>query len=107
MMDVIKTESDIESIKETNDDTDADGKKSFSEESKIFTLKMTQIKTENVDHSYDLTPEMTYMEIPFISPVVKSEVEEGSFDLETVKEEPMLEVTVKEEKVSTERVCSR
>ncbi|XP_069697006.1 zinc finger protein 69 homolog isoform X1 [Periplaneta americana] len=104
MMDVIKTESDIESIKETNDDTDADGKKSFSEESKIFTLKMTQIKTENVDHSYDLTPEMTYMEIPFISPVVKSEVEEGSFDLETVKEEPMLEVTVKEEKVSTERI---
>ncbi|KAJ4425873.1 hypothetical protein ANN_27499 [Periplaneta americana] len=48
---------------------------------KILDLHLTEIKTECMDHSYALKSEITFDEtpVPFVFPVIKSEVEQRNF----------------------------
>ncbi|XP_069697052.1 uncharacterized protein [Periplaneta americana] len=106
MMDVVKTETEADPLAiQTSDNTDRKEKKPLSEEVNFFNLHLTQIKKEYVDHSYDLTPEMTLddTQVPVNFTFVKCEAEEESCDLDTLKEDLKLEVTAEEDDILTER----
>ncbi|XP_069690443.1 uncharacterized protein [Periplaneta americana] len=78
-MDVIKMEREIDPLAiEGNNNTDTEELKTLSEEGNRLDLLMTGIKTECMDHNYDVKTEMTFDKSLVSSnfPVLKSEVEE-------------------------------
>ncbi|KAJ4425821.1 hypothetical protein ANN_27447 [Periplaneta americana] len=93
-------------------------------EGNLSHLQLPGIKTECVDHSYDLTSEvkvedppepasflMMKCEVeetpqPVTYPMVKSEVDEDSFDLNRLHQEEKVEISVKEDKVLLESNAS-
>ncbi|XP_069673307.1 uncharacterized protein [Periplaneta americana] len=105
-MDVIKKEPEIDflAIKRSNN-TDMEDQKPFSEEGNVLDLQVIEIKTECVDHSYDVKTEMTFDEtsVQIDFSFVKSEAEEGAHELNTVEEEVKLEIMEEEDEVLTER----
>ncbi|KAJ4425980.1 hypothetical protein ANN_27606 [Periplaneta americana] len=107
VMDVIKMEpgSDPMCI-QTSGIADIEEKKPLSEELNLLDLNVNKIKTECIDHRYDVKSEMTFEEtaIPIVFPVLKSEPEEGFCELDQVKE-VKLEVTAEENEVSTESLA--
>ncbi|XP_069673305.1 uncharacterized protein [Periplaneta americana] len=104
-MDVIKKEPEIDflAIKRSNN-TDMEDQKPFSEEGNVLDLQVIEIKTECVDHSYDVKTEMTFDEtsVQIDFSFVKSEAEEGAHELNTVEEEVKLEIMEEEDEVLTE-----
>ncbi|XP_069669973.1 uncharacterized protein [Periplaneta americana] len=103
-MDVIKMEpgSDPMGI-QTSGIADIEERKLLSEELNLLDLNVKKIKTECIDHGYDVKSEMTFEEtaVPIVFPVLKSEAEEEFCELDQVKE-VKLEVTAEENEVSTE-----
>ncbi|XP_069669497.1 uncharacterized protein [Periplaneta americana] len=80
-MDMIKVECEIDPLAiEDSNHTDVEEQKPLSEEGNVLDLQVTGIKTECVDHSYDVKTEKTVDETAVLIdfPVVKSEVEEGN-----------------------------
>ncbi|KAJ4425919.1 hypothetical protein ANN_27545 [Periplaneta americana] len=77
VMDVIKIESEIDPLAlERSNNTDVVEQNSLSQEGNSLDLHMTKIKTECMDHSYDLKSEVTFEEtsVPFDFAIVKSEI---------------------------------
>ncbi|KAJ4425698.1 hypothetical protein ANN_27894 [Periplaneta americana] len=77
MMDVIKMEHEIDPLAiERRNNTDIEEQKPLSEERNVLDLQVTGIKTECMDHSYDVKTEMTFDEtpVPVHFVVVKSEL---------------------------------
>ncbi|XP_069671009.1 uncharacterized protein [Periplaneta americana] len=75
------------------------------EERNFFDQHVTAIKEEYVDHSQNLTSEIQFDEDPILisSPAVKREPKEEQSVLDTLKEEPSVEVTAEDKKYFTER----
>ncbi|XP_069672260.1 uncharacterized protein [Periplaneta americana] len=73
-------------------------------EGNVLDEQVIGIKTECMDHSYDVQTEMTFDETPVSNdfPIVKSEVEEEACELNKVEEKFVLEVTTEEDEVFTE-----
>ncbi|XP_069672835.1 zinc finger protein 723-like [Periplaneta americana] len=84
-MDAIKMEPEIDPL--AIQSSDVEEKKHLSEEVNVLNLHPTLIKKEYVDHSYDLSPEMTSDDThtPINFAFVKCEAEEESRDLDTMK----------------------
>ncbi|KAJ4425937.1 hypothetical protein ANN_27563 [Periplaneta americana] len=105
VMDVIKMEpgSDPMGI-QTSGIADIEEKKPLSEEGILLDLDVTKVKTECIDHRYDMKSEIVFQEsaVPFDFPMLKSEAEEELCELDQVKE-VKLEGTAEENEVSTER----
>ncbi|XP_069672773.1 uncharacterized protein [Periplaneta americana] len=101
MMDVIKTESDINPWAIQSSETEE--KKPLSEEGNLLDLHVTGIKEECMDDTCDLTSEIKFEEItmPNHFPFVKCEVEEESCVLHIEKEE--LKVLAEEDGFYSER----
>ncbi|XP_069670109.1 uncharacterized protein [Periplaneta americana] len=79
VMDVIKMEREIDPLAlERSNNTDIEEEK--PQEGNVLDLKVTGIKTECVDDSYDVKSEMTFdkTDVPIDFVFVKSEVEEGN-----------------------------
>ncbi|XP_069690433.1 uncharacterized protein [Periplaneta americana] len=107
-MDVLKMEPEVDpldlqpydntyKIEETN---------TLSKEGNLLHQEVTGMKTECVDQSYNIKSEIKVEDItpvPGSFPVLKSEVGEQWFDLDTVKEELQLEVTTEENEDFTDR----
>ncbi|XP_069670236.1 uncharacterized protein [Periplaneta americana] len=104
-MDVIKMEpgSDPMGI-QTSGIADVEEKKPLSEEGNLLDVDVTKIKTECIDHRYDIKSEIVFEEsaVPIDFPMLKSEAEEEFCELDQVKE-VKLEVTAEENEVLTER----
>ncbi|XP_069669252.1 uncharacterized protein [Periplaneta americana] len=103
MMDVIKTELEVDPLSlETTDDTEEEEKKPILEKWNFFDQHVT------VNQSPDLTSEIKFEgdPVPFSFPVVKREQEEEQSNLHTVNEEPKVEVTTENNEVFTERLLS-
>ncbi|XP_069672298.1 uncharacterized protein [Periplaneta americana] len=80
-MDMIQMEYELDPLAiERSDNTDTEEQKPLSEEGNILDLHVTGVKTECMDHSYDVKTEMTFFEslVPMDFHVVKSEVEESA-----------------------------
>ncbi|KAJ4425635.1 hypothetical protein ANN_27831 [Periplaneta americana] len=76
------------------------------QEGNSLDLHLTEIKTEYMDHSYDLKSEMTFDEtrVPIDFPIVKRENEVEARELNEMKEEVKLEVTAEDDEVLTESI---
>ncbi|KAJ4425938.1 hypothetical protein ANN_27564 [Periplaneta americana] len=105
VMDVIKMEpgSDPMGI-QTSGIADIEEKNPLSEEENLLDLDVTKIKTDYIDHGYDMKSEIVFEEsaVPIDFPMLKSEAGEEFCELDQVKE-VKLEVTAEENEVSTER----
>ncbi|XP_069669526.1 uncharacterized protein [Periplaneta americana] len=89
-MDVVKMEGEIDPLAiEGSNDPDTEQQKPLSEEGNVLDLQVTGIKTECVDHSYDVKTEMAFVETPMSMDflVMKNEVEEEAVKLELIAEE--------------------
>ncbi|KAJ4425825.1 hypothetical protein ANN_27451 [Periplaneta americana] len=75
--------------------------KGLSQQDNSFNLQSTAMKTEYVDHSYDLISEIKVEG----SPVSVNFPVEDPFDLDRVKEEVKLEVSSEEDEVLTESIA--
>ncbi|XP_069669476.1 uncharacterized protein [Periplaneta americana] len=109
VMDVIKVEPNIDPLEKGRSNTTfIEDQRSLSQvvsvEGNSLYLHLTEIKTECMDHSYDLKSEMTFEEtpVPIDFPNVKSEAEEEVCDLGKVEKEVKLEATAEEDEVLTE-----
>ncbi|XP_069669530.1 uncharacterized protein [Periplaneta americana] len=101
-MEVIKKEPELDPLAiESSDKTDEDEKKPLSQKENFLDLHVARIKTECVDHSYDLTlktkVEKTAVATDFVS--AKCKAEEELCDLDTVKDELKLEITTEENEI--------
>ncbi|XP_069670930.1 uncharacterized protein [Periplaneta americana] len=78
-------------------------RKPLSEEGNLLDLDVTKIKTECIDHRYDVKSEIPFEEnsVPFDFVVVKSEAGEEFCELDQVKEVKQ-EVTAEEDEILTE-----
>ncbi|XP_069670079.1 uncharacterized protein [Periplaneta americana] len=104
-MDVIKKESEVDPLAiQSNDNTETD-EKPLSEEGNLLDLHVVRIKTECVNHSYDLNPEVGLEETAVTTNFVtaKCKAEEDSFDLDRLQQQQTREVSSEEDAVSTER----
>ncbi|XP_069672433.1 uncharacterized protein [Periplaneta americana] len=109
VMAVIKKEPGVDPLAiQSSYNTDADEKKPLSEEGNLLFLHVAGIKTEDVDHSSDLTSEIKVEEtaVPTTFVTTKYKSEEELCDVDTVKDELKLEVTSEENKILISR-CSR
>ncbi|XP_069669583.1 uncharacterized protein [Periplaneta americana] len=107
-MDVIKMEHGSDPLGiQTSGISDIEEKKPLSEEVNLLDLNVTKIKTESIDHRYDIKSEIVFEEtaVPIEFPMLKSEVEEEFCELDQVKE-VKLEVTAEENEVLTERAVT-
>ncbi|XP_069670988.1 gastrula zinc finger protein XlCGF67.1-like isoform X2 [Periplaneta americana] len=108
-MDVIKMEPEVDALPiQTSDSADIEGRKLLSEEGNLLDLHVTEIKTEYIDHRYDVGSEIAFEEtaVPIDFLLVKSEAEENSCELDQVEKEVKLEITVEEDEVITESVAA-
>ncbi|KAJ4425551.1 hypothetical protein ANN_27746, partial [Periplaneta americana] len=99
MMEAIKKEPKVDPLAiQLSDNTDRDEKNPLSEEENLLNLHVAGIKTECVDHSYDLTSEIKIeeMAMPTNFVAIKCKAEEELCDLGAVKDEMKLEVTAEE-----------
>ncbi|KAJ4425979.1 hypothetical protein ANN_27605 [Periplaneta americana] len=108
-MDVIKNEPEVDPLAiQWSDNTDRDEKKPLSEEGNLLDLHVAGIKTERVDHSYDLTSDIkieeTAMPTNFVT--TKCKTEEELCHLDTIKDELKVEVTAEENEILTDSICS-
>ncbi|KAJ4425703.1 hypothetical protein ANN_27899 [Periplaneta americana] len=104
VMDVIKKEPEVDPLAvHWSDNTDTDEKKPLSEERSLLDLHVAGIKTESVDHSYDLTSEIKVEETAVPTNLVTAScgTEEELCDLGSVKDEAKLEVTAEENEILT------
>ncbi|KAJ4425359.1 hypothetical protein ANN_27974 [Periplaneta americana] len=104
LMDVIKMEPGSDPIGiQTSGIANIEEKKPLSEEANLLDLDVTKIKTECIDHRYDIKSEIVFEEsaVPIDFPMLKSEAEEEFCELDQVKE-VKLEVTAEENAVLTE-----
>ncbi|XP_069690495.1 zinc finger protein 354C isoform X2 [Periplaneta americana] len=95
MMDVMKTEHEIDpfSMQESND-SDIELKKLMSERDNPMNLHLAWIKVECMDSTDGPISEIKLEETPELIPcTLKSEAEEESWTVDTIKEELNLEVT--------------
>ncbi|XP_069671060.1 zinc finger protein 235-like isoform X2 [Periplaneta americana] len=76
-------------------------------EENLLDLHVTEIKTECMDHEYEVKSEMTFEEtaLSVDFSIVKNEAEEEFCDLDRVKQEVKLEVTAEENEVLTASVA--
>ncbi|XP_069673186.1 uncharacterized protein [Periplaneta americana] len=106
-MDVIKMEPEVDPFGLPPHDTTykTEENKALSEERNLLDLEAMDIKTEYVDHSYDITSEIKVEDstMSISSPMVKCEVEEDSFDPDRVQQEQKVEVNSEKDEVLTER----
>ncbi|XP_069670072.1 uncharacterized protein [Periplaneta americana] len=104
-MDVIKMEPDADPLGlEPQDDTYEIGdNNSLSEEGNLSHLEVTGMKTECVDHSWDLKSEIKVEDSPVGLTTVKPEVDDDLFDVDRVQQEQKVEVSSEEDEVLTER----
>ncbi|KAJ4425371.1 hypothetical protein ANN_27986, partial [Periplaneta americana] len=108
VMDVIKLEPGSDPLGiEMSGIAHIEEKKPLSGDRNLLDLDVTKIETECIDHRYDVKSEMTFEETaaPIVFPVLKSEAEEKSCELDLVKEEVKLEVTAEENEVFIESVA--
>ncbi|XP_069671068.1 uncharacterized protein [Periplaneta americana] len=101
VMDVIKIEPGCDPLAAmTSDNSDVQEKKTLSEEGNLLDLDVTKIKTECVDHRYDIKSEIVFEEsaVPIDFPMLKSEAEEEFCELNQVKK-VKLEVTAEENEI--------
>ncbi|XP_069670889.1 uncharacterized protein [Periplaneta americana] len=89
---------------QTNGNIDAEEKKPLSEEGNSIDLHVTEIKTECMDHSYDMKSEIfEETPVPIVFPIVKKESEEHCYKLDQVEKDVKLDAAAKEDEVLTER----
>ncbi|XP_069670903.1 uncharacterized protein [Periplaneta americana] len=108
MDDLMKMEPDSDPLDiQTSDNADAEEGKLLSEEGNLLDFHFTAIKEECIDHRYDVKSEMTSeeVEVSVDFPIVKSEAEENSCELDEVSDEGKPEVTEEENEVLTESVA--
>ncbi|XP_069670434.1 zinc finger protein 501-like [Periplaneta americana] len=123
-MDEIKMEPEVDLLGlPPHDNTwKTEESKVLSEERNLSNLQVGGMKTECVDHSYDLTSEIKVEDTPvpinfpvvksevndtsmhISSPTLKSEVVEDLFDVDRVKQEQKVELSSEEDEVLTESV---
>ncbi|XP_069670830.1 uncharacterized protein [Periplaneta americana] len=99
-MEIIKMEQNVDPLtSQVSHNTGAEDLKPLLEEENLLDLHVTRIKEECVDHSYDPTSDMKFEEItiPCNFPMVKCEIEEKPYDVDTVKEEVKPEELVTDE----------
>ncbi|XP_069669767.1 uncharacterized protein [Periplaneta americana] len=105
MDDLMKMEPDSDPLAiETSDNADTEEGKLLSEEGNLLDFHFTAIKTECMDHRYEVKSEMTYEEaaVSVDFPIVKSEAEEEQSDLDAVNEEPRVEGAAEDNQIFTE-----
>ncbi|XP_069669626.1 uncharacterized protein [Periplaneta americana] len=105
MDDVMKMEPDSDPLAiETSDNAYTEEGKPLSEEGNLLDFHFTEIKTEYIDHTYDVKSEMTFEEaaVSVDFTIVKNEAEENSCELDEVSDEVKPEVTGEENEVLTE-----
>ncbi|XP_069669463.1 uncharacterized protein [Periplaneta americana] len=98
-MDLIKIEPEVDPLDlQPHDNRDEEEKKPLTEEGNFVYLQVDQIKTEYVDHSYDLTPDVQLEEssAAVTFPATNCKVEDDSGELDPLKE-PKVEATVEDE----------
>ncbi|XP_069672670.1 uncharacterized protein [Periplaneta americana] len=105
-MDVIKQEPEFDPLAmQWSDETDTAEKKPIPEEGNLLNHHVAGIKTEIVDHSYDVTSDIkveeTAVPTDFVTTMCKAEKE--SCDLDTVTIELKEEVTAEENEILTDR----
>ncbi|XP_069669849.1 THAP domain-containing protein 3-like isoform X4 [Periplaneta americana] len=106
-MDVIKKEPEVDPLAiQWSDETDTDEKKPLSEQVNLLDLHVAGIKTECVDHSYDLKSDFRVEGTPVPTNFVttKCKAEEELCDLDTVKEELKLELKAEDSEILTDRL---
>ncbi|XP_069669606.1 uncharacterized protein [Periplaneta americana] len=100
-MDIIKMEPECDPLAVQASNADIEENKLLSEEGNLLDLDVTKIKTESIDHRYDVKSEIQFEEtsasVDF--PIVKSEAEEEFCEVDQVKGEIKLEVTTEENDV--------
>ncbi|XP_069669586.1 uncharacterized protein [Periplaneta americana] len=104
-MDVIKMEPGSDPLGiQTSGIAEIEEKKPLSEEGNLLDLDVTKIKTECIDHRYDMKSEIVFQEsiVTVDFPMLKSEAVEQFCELDQVKEEIKLEVIAEENEVLTE-----
>ncbi|XP_069670852.1 uncharacterized protein [Periplaneta americana] len=105
-MDLIKMEPEVDPLDLQDDKTYIlEEKKASSEEGNWSHLEVSGIKTECVDHSYEIKSEMKVEDItpvPIGFAFVKSEVDKDVFDLDRVEQEQKVEVSSEENEVYPE-----
>ncbi|XP_069669964.1 uncharacterized protein [Periplaneta americana] len=102
---LMKMEPDSDPLAiQTSDNADTEERKLLSEEGNLLDFHFTEIKTECIDHRYDVKSEMAYEEaaVSVDFPIVKSEAEENSCELDEVSDEGKPEVMGEENEVLTE-----
>ncbi|XP_069671154.1 uncharacterized protein [Periplaneta americana] len=105
MDDLMKMEPDSDPLAiQTSDNADTEEGKLLSEEGDLLDFHFVAIKTECMDHRYEVKSEMTYEEaaVSVDFPIVKTEAEEEQSDLDTVNEEPRVEGTAEDNEIFTE-----
>ncbi|XP_069670018.1 zinc finger protein 239-like [Periplaneta americana] len=110
-MDWIKMEPEVDPLdSQPHDNTyKTEENNDLSEERNLLDLQATGMKTEYVDHSYDLKSQIKDEDssVPNIFPVMKCEVEEDLFDLDKVQQEQKEEVSSEGDEVLTESVVDK
>ncbi|XP_069672616.1 uncharacterized protein [Periplaneta americana] len=108
VMDVIKMEPalDLLDIQLHGNTYEMEENDPLSEEGNLSHLKVTGMKTECLDQSYDIKSEIKVEDtpVPIGFPMVKSEVDEDLFDVDRVQQEQKVEVSSEEDEVLTERL---
>ncbi|KAJ4425550.1 hypothetical protein ANN_27745 [Periplaneta americana] len=102
VMDVIKMEPDADPLRVTTYEIGENN--TLSEEGNLCHLEVTGLMTECVDHSCDLKSEIKVEDtpVPINFPVVKSEFDEGSFDVDRVQQKQKVEASSEKDGVLTE-----
>ncbi|XP_069671032.1 uncharacterized protein [Periplaneta americana] len=109
VMDMIKNEPEVDPLNmERCYDADMEEKKPVSEKCALLDLHVTGINSKCTD-DYDLKSEMTTEKTPesIDFPIVKSEADEESCELDELKEEVKVEVTAEEDEILTESCDGR
>ncbi|XP_069668606.1 uncharacterized protein [Periplaneta americana] len=102
-MDAVKIEPKVDPFDPLNDNGNGEEDKLLLTEGNSFKVDFGEIKLESSELEYDLQSDIKYEEnvVPILFPVLKSEVEEESWNLDIVKEE-LMPVLTKEDVQLTE-----
>ncbi|XP_069672829.1 uncharacterized protein [Periplaneta americana] len=107
VIDLIKMESEVDPLDLQLDNTyKLEENKSSSKEGNLSHLEVTGMKTECVDHSYEIKSEIKVEDTPIPTSFVfvRCEVDEDVFDLGRVKQEQKVEVSSEEDEVFPDRI---
>ncbi|XP_069670500.1 zinc finger protein 664-like isoform X1 [Periplaneta americana] len=107
VMDGMKMDPKVDPLAVQTSDNRNEHKGHLSQDGNLLNVDLSRVKTECVDHSYDVTSEMEFEETPapFTFAVVKCEAVEDPFSMIAVKDELKQEVILEEDQILSERIA--